>query len=229
MKQKIVLEVVPWVDHKLSRGWTMSNRKMVIELCKTSTMAQKMTNSDLFCVCVLEKIQAKYKYQEFEKLLAIERSKAFKDAGDACFGETNVPASVYNELRKEVSLLLTKGQFGEAISKLLVIVNDGRASVLDYVALGKSYLLTKQYGKALKYLKEGEKLDTTELLIQLNLAHAYLLTDDFKEAKKIYKKFQNQNINDSMSWVQKTEQDFNAFEKAGIHNDEFDKVLKLLK
>jgi hypothetical protein len=27
MKQKIVLEVVPWVDKKLARGWTTENRK----------------------------------------------------------------------------------------------------------------------------------------------------------------------------------------------------------
>jgi hypothetical protein len=30
MKQKILLEVVPWVDAKLSRGWTLENRKFVI-------------------------------------------------------------------------------------------------------------------------------------------------------------------------------------------------------
>lgn len=229
MKQKIILEVVPWVDRKLNRGWNLDNRKTIIDQCKTSNLAQKMTNSDNFCVCVLDKIQTKYKYQEFQKLLSVERSKVFKDAGDNCFGETSTSSAVYADLRKEASLLIKKGKYGDAIAKLGVIINDGKATVLDYNAIGSSYLLTKQYGKALRYLKEGEKLDSTELLVQLNLAHAYLLSDNYKEAKKIYKKYQNQNVTESLSWTQKTEQDFKAFQKVGIQNEDFEKVLKLMK
>lgn len=229
MKQKIVLEVVPWVDKKLSRGWSLDNRKTIIDQCKTSNLAQKMTNSDNFCVCVLDKIQTKYKYQEFQKLLPMERSKVFKDAGDSCFGETSTSNLVYSDLRKEASLLIKKGKYGDAIFKLSTIINDGKGKVLDYNAIGRSYLLTKQYGKGLKYLQDGVKLDNTELLIQLNLAHAYLLNDNYKEAKKIYKKYQNQNVTDSLSWTQKTEQDIMAFQKAGIKNDDFEKVLKLVK
>ena len=229
MKQKIVLEVVPWVDKKLSRGWSVDNRKMIIDQCKTSSLAQKMTNSDNFCVCVLDKIQTKYKYQEFQKLLSVERSKAFKDAGDSCFGETSTSNVVYSDLRKEASLLIKKGKYGDAITKLGIIINDGKGSILDYNAIGYSYLMTKQYGKALKYLQDGEKKDNTELLVQLNLAHAYLLNDNYKEAKKIYKKYQNQNVTDSLSWAQKTEQDIEAFKKAGIKNEDFERVLKLIK
>jgi len=229
MKQKIVLEVVPWVDKKLSRGWSLDNRKTIIDQCKTSNLAQKMINSDNFCVCVLDKIQTKYKHQEFQNLLPMERSKVFKDAGDTCFGETSTSVAVYADLRKEASLLMKKGKYGDAIAKLGTIINDGKGTVLDYNAIGSSYLLTKQYGKALKYLQEGEKRDNTELLVQLNLAHAYLLNDNYKEAKKIYKKYQNQNVTDSLSWTQKTEQDILAFQKAGIKNEDFEKVLKLMK
>ncbi|WP_281225055.1 tetratricopeptide repeat protein [Flavobacterium aquiphilum] len=229
MKQKIVLEVVPWIDKKLSRGWSLDNRKTIIDQCKTSNLAQKMTNSDNFCVCVLDKIQAKYKFQEFQKLLTVERSKAFKDAGDSCFGETSTSNVVYSDLRKEASLLIKKGKYGDAIAKLGIIINDGKGTVLDYSSIGSCYLLTKQYGKALKYLQDGEKLDNTELLVQLNLAHAYLLNDNYKEAKKIYKKYQNQNVTDSLSWIQKTEDDFKAFQKAGIKNEDFERVLKLIR
>ncbi len=229
MNQKIILEVVPWVDRKLSRGWSLDNRKSIIDQCKTSSLAQKMTNSDNFCVCVSERIQAKYKYQEFQKLLPMERSKVFKDAGDICLSETNASPTVSADLRKEASLLIKNGKYGIAIEKLAIIINTRKATVLDYNSIGSCYLLTKQYGKALKYLQDGEKLDNTELLVQLNLAHAYLLNDNYKEAKKIYKKYQNQNVTDSLSWVQKTEQDFKAFQKAGIQNEDFERVLKLMK
>jgi len=229
MNQKVILEVVPWVDKKLSRGWTLENRKSIIDQCKTSNLAQKMSNSDNFCVCVSEKIQAKYKFPEFQKLLPMERNKAFKDAGAICLNETNASPALSADLRKEASLLIKNGKYGLAIEKLAEVINNGKALVLDYNSIGISYLMTKQYGKALRYLQEGEKLDNTELLIQLNLAHAYLLNDNYKEAKKIYKKYQNQNVTDSLSWIQKAEQDFQAFKNAGIKNDDFDKALKLIK
>ena len=228
MNQKIILEVVPWVDNKLSRGWTLENRKAIIDQCKTSNLAQKMSNSDDFCVCILDKIQSKYKYKEFQKLLAIERGKAFKDFGTSCFGESSLSKSVYNDLRKQATVLAKQGKQGEAINKLITIINDGRATALDYNAIGNSYLLTKQYGKAIKFLKEGEKLDLTELLIQLNLAHAYLLNDNYAAAKAIYKEYQSQNVTDSLSWTQKIKQDFAAFKKAGITSDDFERVLKLI-
>lgn len=228
MNQKIILEVVPWVDYKLSRGWTLENRKAIIDQCKTSNLAQKMTNSDDFCVCILDKIQSKYKIKEFQKLLAVERAKSFKDFGISCFGESSLSKSVYDDLRKQATVLAKQGKQGEAITKLTTIINDGKATALDYNAIGNSYLLTKQYGKAIKFLKEGEKLDHTELLIQLNLAHAYLLNDNYAAAKAIYKEYQSQNVTDSLSWTQKIKQDFAAFKKAGITSNDFERVLKLI-
>ena len=228
MSQKIIFEVVPWVDNKLSRGWTLENRKAIIDQCKTSNLAQKMSNSDDFCVCILDKIQSKYKFEEFQKLLAVERGKAFKDFGDNCFGESSLSKSVYDDLRKQAAVLAKQGKQGEAISKLTIIINDGKATALDYSAIGNSYLLTKQYGKAIKFLKDGEKLDHVELLIQLNLAHAYLLNDNYAMAKAIYKKYQSQNVTDSLSWRQKVKQDFAAFKKEGIASNDFERVLKLM-
>jgi hypothetical protein len=228
MNQKIILEVVPWVDNTLSRGWTLENRKAIIDQCKTSNLAQKMTNSDDFCVCILDKIQSKYKFKEFQKLLAVERSKAFKDFGNSCFGESSLSKSVYDDLRKQAAALAKQGKQGEAILKFTTIINDGKATALDYNAIGNSYLLTKQYGKAIKFLKEGEKLDNTELLIQMNLAHAYLLNDNYSSAKAIYKEYQSQNVTDSLSWTQKIKQDFAAFKKAGITSSDFERILKLV-
>ena len=228
MNQKIILEVVPWVDNKLSRGWTVVNRKSIIDQCKTSNMAQKMTNSDDFCVCILDKIQFKYMFKEFQKLLAVERAKAFKDFGNSCFGQSSLSKSVYDDLRKQAAALGKQGKQGEAIQKLTMIINDGKATALDYNAIGSSYLLMKQYGKAIKFLKEGEKLDDSELLIKLNLAHAYLLNDNYSSAKAIYKQYQSQNVTDSLSWTEKVKLDFETFKKMGIKNDDFERIVKVL-
>ena len=229
MKQKIILEVVPWVDAKLSRGWTLGNRKNIISQCKTSALARKMANSDDFCVCIGEKIQKQYTFQEFQKLLPMEQTKAYKDFGASCFEETGIANTVFNDLRTKASADLAKGNYSLAIKNYNEIINQQKATALDYANLGYGYLITKQYGKAINILKEGEKRDNTELLVKLNLAHAYLLNGEYSKAKTIYKEYQNQNVTDSISWTQKIKDDYEAFAKAGIQNEDFDKVLKLLK
>jgi tetratricopeptide (TPR) repeat protein len=227
MNQKIVLEVVPWVNNRLSRGWTLENRKVIISQCKTSELAKSLINSDDFCVCVLDKLQKEYKFQEFQKLLSIEKSKAFKDFGNTCFKETGASNTMYSDLRKQASDLVKQGQYGAAIDKLLSIVVNGQANITDYNALGYGYIMTKQYGKAIKFLKEGERLDDSELLIQINLAHGYLFNKDFKSAKSIYKKYQSQNVTNTLSWTQKVKLDFEVFKKAGLPSGDFDRVLRL--
>jgi hypothetical protein len=229
MKQKIVLEVVPWVDIKLSRGWTLENRKNIISQCKTSALARKMANSDDFCVCIGEKIQKEYTFAEFQKLMPMEQVKAYKDFGASCFEETGIAKTVFNDLRTKASNSINNEDYGAAIKEYTEIIIQGKSIALDYGNLGYSYLLTKQYGKAIKALKEGEKLDDTELLVKLNLAHAYLLNGEYAKAKTIYKEYQNQNVTDSLSWTRKIKDDYQAFAKAGIQNENFERVLKLIK
>ena len=228
MNQKIVLEIVPWVDYKLSRGWTKEKRKSILDLCKTTDLAKKIPNPDEYCVCVLEKVQKEYRYPEYQNLLAVEKTKIFKDFGTSCFKELGGSSGVYSGLRNQINTSFEQGKYGDVIEKSLVIINAHQGTALDYNTLGSSYLLTKQYGKAIKYLKEGEKLDDTELAIQLNLAHAYLMNDNFSKAKAIYKKYQSQNVSDSLSWNEKINLDFIAFQKAGIKSDDFDRILKLI-
>lgn len=227
MNQKIILEVVPWVNKRLSSGWTLENRKLIINQCKASEDAKSLRDSDDFCVCVLEKMQKEYKFQEFQKLLSIEKLKVYKDFGNACLKETGASNTFYSDLRKQASDLVKQGKYGSSIDKTLIIVTNGQANAADFNNLGFAYIMTKQYGKAIKFLKEGEILDNSELLIQMNLAHAYLFNKDFKLAKSIYKKYQFQNVTDSLSWTQKVKLDFDTFEKAGLPNGDFDRVLRL--
>ncbi|WP_269227795.1 tetratricopeptide repeat protein [Flavobacterium eburneipallidum] len=229
MNQKIVLEVVPWVNSRLSSGWTLENRKFIINQCKTSDLAKKIINSDDFCVCILNKMQKEYKFQEFEKLLAVEKSKAYKDFGNVCYNEIGTSSETNLDLRNQARDLAKQGKYGEAINKLSVVVVNGKANATDFNNLGYAYLMTKQYAKAIKSLKSGEKQDDSELLIQMNLAHAYLMDNDFKSAKTIYKKYQSQNVTDSISWTQKVKQDFEIFKKAGLPSGDFDRVLRLLE
>jgi hypothetical protein len=75
---KNLLEVVPWVDAKLSRGWTLENRKFVINQCKTSALAQKLANSDDFCICIEEKIQKNINFGISESATISNRPKCIR-------------------------------------------------------------------------------------------------------------------------------------------------------
>ena len=229
MNQKIVLEVVPWVNNRLSSGWNLENRKLILNQCKTTDLAKKIIDSDDFCVCILNKLQKEYKFQEFQKLLAAEKSKAFTDLGNACLKEIGTSDKIFSDLRLQVADLIKQNKFGDAIKKTSSIVVNGKANANDFNALGYSYLMTKQYAKAIKSLQDGEKIDDSELLVQMNLAHAYLLNKNFKSAKSIHKKYQFQNVNDSMSWTQKVKLDFDTFKKAGLPSSDFHRILRLLQ
>lgn len=228
LNQRIILEIVPWVDIKLSRGWNLKNRKAVLSQCKTTAIAKNLKTSDEYCVCQLEKIQKAYKFQEFQNLMDIEKANVFKYNSEACLTESGTSNAINETNRNQATESTNQGKYGDAIALLLPIINSGKGSVSDYNAIGINYIYTKQFGKAIKYLKIGETLDTSELLTKLNLAHAYLLNDNYKEAKIIYKKYQLQNVSDSLSWSQKVKSDFDSFQKAGLISDDFDRILRLL-
>lgn len=230
MKQKIVLEIVPWVDNKLSRGWTLENRQTIIRQIKASDLAKKMLNADDFSLCILEKMQKRYKFQEFQNLLTIEKNKAFKDFGNACLLEKPANKSILTAIRLDAMQYFKNRKYEQAIDLLQTgIMENGNASVLDYNALGQYYLYSKQFDKAMKALKEGEGKDESELLIQLNMAHVYLLKGDYKKAKEIHKKYRGQNVTPTLSWKARTQFDFDDLRKAGFVNDDFDRILKLLE
>ena len=228
LNQRIILEIVPWVDIKLSRGWNLKNRKTVLSQCKATAIAKNLKTSDEYCVCQLEKIQKAYKFQEFQNLMDIEKANVFKSNSEPCLTESGTSNAINATSRNEAIEVANQGNYGKAIELLLPIINSGKGSVSDYNAIGINYIYTKQFGKAIKYLKIGETLDTSELLTKLNLAHAYLLNDNYKEAKIIYKKYQFQNVTDSLSWTQKVKSDFDSFQKAGLISDDFDRILRLL-
>lgn len=97
-----------------------------------------------------------------------------------------------------------------------------------YNNIGWNLILKKEFQPALLYLKEGSEIYPNDLFILGNLAHAYLLTGDFKSAKKIYKEHIGLNITPEMSWVSMINADFKEFQAAGITSAYFEEILQLI-
>lgn len=111
-----------------------------------------------------------------------------------------------------------------------------------YNKIGWDLIMKKEFQSALIYLKEGsqsfpdannikyssKEYASLQHFINGNLAHAYLLSGDYKTAKKMYKKYKVVNITPEMSWVSMVNEDFKVFQAAGITNEHFQDILKLM-
>lgn len=229
MNQKIVLEVVPWVDYKASRGWTKEAKKEVLDIAEKSEVAKILTNKATFLATFIDLVTSKYKYSEFKQLLPVEKSKMIEAISD----ESLLKSGRINDFLKDYNfhirrLSLTKPE--EAIKQLEhLIIERKLGKENEYDLLGTLYLRTKQYQKAEEYILKAIAMNKNEIWFQLHLAHVYLVTDRVSEAKDIHKKYKDQNISVDTSWVKATKQDFDNMKKVGLPSDNFKKILRIIE
>jgi tetratricopeptide (TPR) repeat protein len=228
MNQRILVEVVPWVDTKLSSGWTTAAKKEVVELCASTELAKQLGSAEAYCGCILERITSKYTFTEYTNLLAAEKAKAYAENSSVCFVATHGEALRFAHYKELQAVAKANKKFGEAIKHGLFILESPKATVQDYTQLAWLYLVTKQFDKGVLYAQQAVSKDPTDLIAQLTLAHAYLLHDQFQEAKSIYKKYQTQNVSEDLSWKVKIEQDFAEFTALGLSSSNFKRVIRLL-
>ena len=157
--EKIVVEVIPWVDKKASRGWTQEFKRGFIETCIDEPSLSAMGNPTSYCQCVMEKLELNYRVQDLQEMLKSEMESVTEKYGKECLQSTGAMESIMDGERQAATDLFNDGEYFQATTKLLGVIEQGKATVLDYNNIGHYYIFTKQYSKALKYLKEGEKLD----------------------------------------------------------------------
>jgi hypothetical protein len=229
MNEKIILEIVPWVDRKASRGWNQPNKKIAVDFIRSTETAIRLPNPESFCFNLIERIQKEYKFQEFQKLAPAEKNLLIRKFEDSALTETG-NTQVFNKMiRMEAKKLDAEGKFEEAIQLLNdKVISKGAAMAIDYNYLATQYIFTKQFEKALKTLKIAEKLDSSELLVQLNLAHTYMFLDNMPASREIHNRFKLQNVSANQTWKNKTINDLDTFKKRNLPNDNFKKILRLV-
>ncbi|WP_295338239.1 hypothetical protein [Flavobacterium sp.] len=229
MKQKIVLEVVPWVDNTLKSGWSSQAKKELLKTIQQSDIALKVANKDLWFGTFLELFTKKYTYAEYQKLLAVEKVQALETISEESLVKSGQLNSYLESLRKEAQQLRFSNKTPEAILTIQKeIIEKKRAAAADYALLGSLYLSSKQFVKAEEAYLKAVGLDKTALHYQLQLAHVYLFTNQLSKAKDLHKKYQSNNLSDGKSWAEQTKSDFQQFEKNGFDTSDFKKILRLL-
>ncbi|MFY7958069.1 MAG: tetratricopeptide repeat protein, partial [Flavobacterium macrobrachii] len=227
---KIVLEVVPWVDYKASRGWDKTAKNEILNLTKKLPVVSKLNKKDAFYAAFIENISKKFTYREFFQLLAVEKNSAIEKLIEESLKETGEVKAYYDIIREKSNAAFQKGNYEEAISILSTeMFAKNRATYIDYRILGDYYLYSRQFTKAEETYNKGIKLNPSEIHFQLNLTHVFLFTDRISEAKDIHKKYVHESLSNGKTWIAQTKLDFTTFEKHGLPTDDFKKILRVIE
>ena len=230
MKQKIVFEVVPWVDYKFKNGWTNAAKKELLLEVESNEFFKSINQKDKLLGYFIETFTSKYNFNDFKEIIPAEKAKAFSDVMDESLKKSGLMNGYLDGIRAEAKRFLSDKEYEKGMSLIENdIIQKGRATDLDYGLQADFYLMTKQYIKAEVAIKKAISLSATNIEHQLRLAHVYLFSNRVSEAKDIHKKYRSNNVSSSKSWGQATKEDFENFKKNGLPTDDFKKILRILE
>ena len=229
MNQKIIVEIVPWVNKNLSRGWNLQTKQEIINYTKTFKVYPLLTKKDSFSANFLELVTTKYTYKEFSSLISQEKMLVVDNLTLQIIKKIGEENNFNNLIREASDTAFLNGNIDTAITILQQdLIEKNSALITDYNKLGYYFILTKQFYKAENILLKGIEKDKTEIELQLNLAHVYLFTNRINEAKIIHEKYKNLNINTKISWNEQILKDFELFKKYNLPTNNFKKIKRII-
>jgi len=230
MNQKIVFEVVPWVDYKFKNGWTNAAKKELLLEIENNEFFKSIKQKDKLLGYFIETFTSKYNFNNYREIIPAEKAKVFSDVMDESLKKSGLMNGYLDGIRVEAKRFLSAKEYEKGMSLIENdIIQKGRATDLDYGLQGDFYLMTKQYIKAEVAIKKAISMNTANIVHQLRLAHVYMFSNRVSDAKDIHKKYRSNNVSSSKSWTQATKEDFENFKKNGLPTDDFKKILRILE
>ena len=230
MNQKIVLEVVPWVDYKASRGWTKQTKKEIEKICVSFSFFDQLSKKEIFTGEFINLFTEQYKYSEFKNMLDSEKANVNSEILLQALKNTKQMNDFIEFKRKTAWDFYKKSEYQKAISFIQdEIIANKWAQAKDYSALGDIYIETKQFFKAKEAYLKATQLDSNHLWYQLKLANAMVFNDEISEAKEIHKKYKSNNIDAKTSWISQAKLDIEFYKSKGLEVDNFKKILRVLE
>jgi hypothetical protein len=191
-------------------------------------------------MCMLLKVVHNFTPEEFHAKAKSEIEMIISWIKKDCYIETQNESLEkrmveFEEMKLKINELEQKGDF-EPMVTLAERAAFEFPSVSIQTKHTRALLLSNQLSKALTIAETLAKNNPEDLVIQLNLAHIYLLLNQYKEAEKQYKKFQKQQLHnpngfdtEGVTWEQMVASDFDFFIKNKIYHSSFDNIKKKLK
>lgn len=231
MNEKIVLEIVPWVDNVASRGWSQKNKQVVVDKIANfnvfANVRKDIANAVIYRS--LDRVMEKYRFQDFNRLNTTEQNVFLEKSIEDTFTSEGYKG-LYGEFMrfKAYQIAFKDNKIDDAIVFLNNRITKTQSTdVKDFNLLGELYIQSNQFDKALKILKTAENLDSSELKVQMNLAHVYMFMDEVSKAKEIHKKYMNQNVSAKQTWKNKAVNDLDKFKKTNLPQDNIQKIWRL--
>ena len=230
LNQKIVLEVVPWVDYNVSRGWTKQTKKEIEKMCTSFSFYHQLSKKEIFTGEFINLFTERYKYAEFKNMLDSEKATINSEITLQSLNNTKQMNDFIELKRKTAWDFYKKGEYQKAISFIQdEIIENKWAQAKDYSALGDIYIETKQFIVAKESYFKATELDSNHLWYQLKYANALVFNDELSEAKEIHKKYKSNNIDAKTSWTQQAKLDIAFYKSKGLNVDDFKKILRILE
>lgn len=213
--------------------WTNESKEDLSTLCM-----QDFYNKDAaarqVCNCFVDKITGAYTPSSFHKKTKDQKGQYAKESINNCFDETgnsgikNV-SNRLRELNEEITGLIHIKDYENLILKYEEVLSLGVENDDIYNSLGWFCILTKKFDQAKGYLTKGLSKNPSNLYLQGNLAHYFLLTDNYHNAEEIYLRYKKEKMQKKVRWEDAISDDFVLFEQLGINCPDYDKIRKLLK
>lgn len=198
-----------------------------INISKTLLLHQTKA---VIALCVLQKIEKKYRYFDFVSLSELERESLIQTAWQDVFAEKPLNKLVLQEINTDAKVFNFEKKYDQTIQLIeSTLLGNNQASATEILSLTSAYIFTKQFEKTIALIKKFNNVAVNDLPIQLNLAHAFMFSNNLEEAKNIHKKFKLQNVNAIQTWKNKTINDFSEFEQAQLPNNHFAKILRIVE
>lgn len=213
--------------------WTGALRETYFQRFQSNFEGKLTPSVSEVSMCILSKLMKSFSPEAFSTKAKGEQEVLIAWMKNDCYSETKNQSlekrmSELEEMKLKINELEQKGDF-------VSMASLAERTALEFPSIAiqtkhmRSLLLSNQLNKAQTLGEVLAKNNKDNLVIQLNLAHIYLLSNQYKEAEKQYLKYQKWQTTEGVTWEQLIAGDFDFFIKNKIFNSSYDNIKKKLK
>lgn len=213
--------------------WTADSRSQLQEYCR-SLFAHPSAAVHEVCQCCVQTLTTKHLPSTYLAFNKDEQQQLMIELQTSCSKETGHPdvherQARIQQLSEEITGLEQLKDYKALLNRFRELEQLGVQTPDVYNSLGWFALLNQRWDLAKTYLGKGLGKDPTNLYLQGNLAHYFLLTGQRQEAEAIYWKYRRKRLAKKLTWRTMVKTDFALFEQLGISNDDMIIIKKKLR